>query len=168
MAGWQQVKISRSRSAGGSGTSASMAGVSSVASIASNGSFLRRVVSRRSLSSASRRATVVSQAAGESGTPAGHAPSALTNASCVQSSARSMSRVSRTVAASTVDQCWRWTASTTAATDLASGTTTQVPRTAQRSEGGASVGMIGRTSTIGEGHFAARPSAWSRSAASMT
>ena len=57
--GWQQVKISRSRSSG-NGPPAAAAGSSST----SSGSARRSVTSRRSRSRARRRATVVSQAPG--------------------------------------------------------------------------------------------------------
>src|ERR1700722_8640837 len=68
----------------------------------SNGNLARKVRSRRSPSSARRRAAVVSQAPGLRGTPClDHASSAATYASCTHSSATSRSRVTRAVAAST-------------------------------------------------------------------
>ena len=74
-AGWQQVKISRSRSSGimpppspAPAGSSGRCGAGSSGSTRS-GSFRRRVVSRRSTSMARRRAAVVSQAPGLRGTP---------------------------------------------------------------------------------------------------
>ena len=63
-AGWQQVKISRSRSSG-----ISSAGSGSPTSSTSSGSLRRSVASRRTRSSARRRATVVSHAPGLAGMP---------------------------------------------------------------------------------------------------
>ena len=100
IAGWQQVKTSRSRSSGI--TSLSTEGSSSPSGSTSNGSLRRRVCSRRRTSRARRRAVVVSQAPGERGTPSrSQASSAAPYASCTHSSARSMLPATRTVAAST-------------------------------------------------------------------
>ncbi len=88
-AGWQQVKMRRSRSSStgpvGSG------GVSSVI-IAASAYFVSRTFSRRIRSSALRFAVVVSQPPGLGGGPStGHFSSATTSASERASSARSMS-----------------------------------------------------------------------------
>ena len=67
-AGWQHVQISRSRS---SGYSSAFSGSShATSSITSSGIARRKSVSRRSRSSARRRAVVVSHAPGFAGTPA--------------------------------------------------------------------------------------------------
>ena len=84
-AGWQQMKISRSRSSGtaslsrAAAASASAVGwpaagsAESPSGTTSSGSLARRAASRRIASIARRRAVVVSQAAGLPGTPAaGH------------------------------------------------------------------------------------------------
>jgi hypothetical protein len=94
-AGWQQVKMSRSRS---STTSSSPArGSTSVGARAASSRSLRRsTVARRSTSVARLRATVMSQPAGLAGTPsAGQRWRACTSASCAQSSARVQSPVTR-------------------------------------------------------------------------
>src|SRR4051812_7420982 len=84
-AGWQQVKISRSRS-GSSGS------IGVLASCSSWSRSLLCVCSRRSWSSALRRAVVVTQAAALWGMPsAGQCSTAAMNASCRASSARSKS-----------------------------------------------------------------------------
>ena len=102
-AGWQQVKISRRRSSGIVVVSAPVgSGMASSSGSTSSGSFDARVWRRCTRLSALRRATVVSQAPGRSGTPfRPQVRSAWTYASCTASSAVSMSRVTRTVAAST-------------------------------------------------------------------
>ena len=90
-AGWQHVKISRSRSSG-----ISSSGVSSGwrSSTARSRSLSAPALSRRSRSVARLRAAVVSQAPGLRGTPSrGHVASAAAKASCAQSSARSQSPV---------------------------------------------------------------------------
>src|SRR5579863_10160883 len=69
---------------------------------ASSGSLARSVASRRIASMARRLAVVVSQAAGLSGIPLlAQLRSAAAYASCTHSSARSRSRATRAVAAST-------------------------------------------------------------------
>src|SRR6476646_2269651 len=102
-AGWQQVNTSRSRSSAMSPPSSRSPGPSSVISgSTSRGSLVRSVEARRSASSALRLAVVVSQAPGLRGTPSrSQASTAVRNASWAHSSARSRSRVRRTVAVST-------------------------------------------------------------------
>ena len=100
-AGWQHVNTSRRRSSG-IGRSSPGSGGSSASGSTSSGSFDSSVRWRRMTFSASRRATVVSQAPGRAGTPeSSQVRSAWTYASCTASSAASRSRVTRTVAAST-------------------------------------------------------------------
>jgi hypothetical protein len=105
-AGWQQVKINRRRSSGivSWSPSTSRPGPSMwvPSGATSRGNLVSSVSRRRMALRAVRRATVVSQAPGRSGTPSrAQVRNACTYASCTASSAASMSRVRRTVAAST-------------------------------------------------------------------
>ena len=105
-AGWQQVKISRSRS---SRTTSSASGPrsgpgpwSAGGPLTAAASLPARRPSRRMMSMARRFAATTSQARGLSGTPSrGQVSSARTVASWVASSARSMLPVTRTRLAST-------------------------------------------------------------------
>src|SRR5215211_216297 len=92
-AGWQQVKISRSRSSGTGPTSWGVAGSPPPgASTATSLSSCRPRDSRRRRSMAWLRAVVVIQPPGLGGTPSrGHLPRATAKASWTASSARSMS-----------------------------------------------------------------------------
>ncbi len=121
-AGCAHVHTNASRSAGGRSPAAptvSPASVSVSDSVGlagtSSGSRRRRRSSRRTASTARRCATVVSQAAGESGTPlVGQFRRAASNAACVQSSASCRSPVRRMTVASTRDHDARATCSTAA------------------------------------------------------
>src|SRR5215207_6786473 len=100
-AGWQQVKMSRSRSSGTGPTSglpgSSLPGNSTATSLSSS----RPRDSRRRRSMAWWRAVVVIQPPGLGGTPSrGHLPRATAKASCTASSATSMSPKARIRAAS--------------------------------------------------------------------
>ncbi len=126
-AGWQQVKISRSRSSGYTASwsvpacaaTATSAGSSSTLSSTSSGSRARKSTSRRITSMARRLATVVSHAPGRSGTPVrAHAVRACANASWTHSSATSRSRVMRAVAASTKPHSARCACATASAIAL--------------------------------------------------
>ena len=76
-AGWQQVKIRRSRSSGIVSANVSSApGPGTAAASASSGSLRDRVSLRWMRFIARRRATIVSHAAGLAGTPSAHATSA--------------------------------------------------------------------------------------------
>src|SRR5882757_9353450 len=100
-AGWQQVKISRSRSSRTGPSSSGMLG-SSVAGemTATSPSSSRPRDSRRRRSMARLRAVVVIQPPGLGGRPSpGHLPRAMANASCTASSATSMSPKTRIRAA---------------------------------------------------------------------
>jgi hypothetical protein len=79
-AGWQHVKISRSRSSGMASVGPPAgSGMSRSSGSTSNGSFAASVCRRRIRLRALRRATVVSQAPGRSGRPSrSHARSAWT------------------------------------------------------------------------------------------
>ena len=163
-AGWQQVKMSRNRSSvttPSPSPPSSTASPSSTLDSTSSGSLSRRVCSRRSASIAFRRAVVVSQAPGFAGTPwRSHACRAETYASWTHSSARSMSRATRAVAASTNAHSRRCASATAAATSFM-----RRPRSCRRH----SKLMIGRTSTPPRGAGQILPifRAWSRSSASM-
>src|ERR1700680_5147896 len=92
-AGWQQVKISRSRSSASPGSVAK-------GERSSSSSFSRYLLSRRRISIARRRAVVINHAPGLSGMPcSGHFSSAATRLSWTTSSARSKSPRVRTNAA---------------------------------------------------------------------
>src|SRR5215211_1159709 len=101
-AGWQQVKISRSRSSGTGPTSWGVAGSPPPgASTATSLRSCRPRDSRRRRSRAWLRAVVVIQPPGLGGTPShGHLPRATAKASWTASSARSMSPKTRIRAAS--------------------------------------------------------------------
>src|SRR5215211_4866620 len=101
-AGWQQVKISRSRSSGTGPTSWGVAGSPPPgASTATSLRSCRPRDSRRRRSRAWLRAVVVIQPPGLGGTPShGHLPRATAKASWTASSARSMSPKARIRAAS--------------------------------------------------------------------
>jgi hypothetical protein len=126
-AGWQQVKISRSRSSGTAPPSmvsitvgSFMSASSGSSGSTSKGSLERSVCPRRSASSALRLAAVVSQAPGLAGTPSRfQASSAVTYAFWTHSSARSRSRATRTVAASTKAHSWRCASATARSTEAA-------------------------------------------------
>jgi hypothetical protein len=91
-AGWQQVKISSSRSSGIVAVSSSSAEAIRFASTSSSRVFAARVRSRRMRSIALWRAVASSQARGFSGSPSrGQRSAAIAKASPVASSARSMS-----------------------------------------------------------------------------
>jgi len=102
-AGWQQVQIRRNRSSGRSPSASPRYSAGGATSSMTNSGIARRnSASRRIRSNARLRAVVVSQAAGRVGTPLSrHDDSARAYASCTHSSARSRSRVTRTVAART-------------------------------------------------------------------
>src|SRR6266508_763049 len=109
-AGWQQVKMSRSRSSGTAPTSSAMSGSWSPGdSTATAPSSSRSRDSRRRRSMARLRAVVVIQPPGLGGRPsAGHLPRATANASCTASSARSMSPTTRIkVATDRPDSSWK-------------------------------------------------------------
>ena len=116
-AGWQQVKISRSRSSGiaGSASASSSSELGASASRPSSTSFFTRsVFSRRSRSIALLRATRVIQAPGLSGTPSlGQRSSATTKASWTASSAASKSPRTRIRLATARPDSWRNRRSTT-------------------------------------------------------
>ena len=106
-AGWQHVKIRRSRSSasGGSGPNVARSNCSS---------FPRYRLSRRRMSMARRRAVVINHAPGLSGMPSsGHLSSAATRLSWTTSSARSKSPSIRTRAAVRRPASSRKTAATT-------------------------------------------------------
>src|ERR1700681_3927086 len=91
-AGWQHVKIRRSRSSASAGSGAN-------GERSSTASFSRYLLSRRKMSMARRRAVVISHAPGLSGMPcSGHFSSAATRLSWTTSSARSKSPRARTSA----------------------------------------------------------------------
>jgi hypothetical protein len=127
-AGWQQVKISRSRSSGIPLTSVSSPpSPSSSASLARVSVFSRRFRSRRSRSMARLRAVAVIHDAGLAGTPrAGQVRSAWRNASCTASSARSNPPRMRTRVATARPWSCRNRRSTTSRASVA---TTAAPRT---------------------------------------
>src|SRR5690606_5170567 len=88
-------------------------------SVASRAYLSWRPRSRRMVSIALRRATVISQAAGLSGTPSsGHCCSALANASWAMSSASPTSRTRRVSATTTLADSIRQTASTVRRTSI--------------------------------------------------
>ena len=94
-AGWQQVKIRRSRSSA-TPLSSITAGGSSVMRTAASRAFAAPRLRATQRSNARLRAVVVSQAPGFAGTPSrGQRSSARANASCAHSSARSQSPVVR-------------------------------------------------------------------------
>ena len=108
-AGWQQVKISRSRS---SRTATSAAGSSGVYRSRAWACRLSRDASRRSRSMARFLAVVMIQPAGLGGIPsAGQRVTATVNASCTDSSARSMSRSTPVSTATARPYCSRKTRS---------------------------------------------------------
>ena len=112
-AGWQHMKINRSRSSGitSAGSCSSTAAASSGST--SSGSLEWNTCARRIASIARRFAAVVSQATGLAGTPSpGQTVRAIAYASCTHSSARSRSRATRTVAASTKAQPRRYASAT--------------------------------------------------------
>src|SRR6266536_297839 len=116
IAGWQQVKISRSRSSAIAWEPVVL-GPGSIGSSISSGRDRRSVASRRSRSTARRRATVVSHAPALAGTPREtHVARARAYASWTHSSARSRSLVTRTAAASTKAHSRRCASATAAAT----------------------------------------------------
>src|ERR1700686_1711180 len=89
-AGWQHVKINRSRSSASAGSGAN-------GERSRRASFSRYLLSRRRMSMARRRAVVISHAPGLSGMPvSGHFSSAATRLSWTTSSARSKSPRART------------------------------------------------------------------------
>ena len=113
-AGWQQVKISSSRSSGNvvSSTSLVLRRLRHVEQVASSRASVR---SRRMRSIARLRAVVTSQAPGFAGTPSrGQRSAATANASWAASSARSKSPRKPTSAASTRPHSSRKTCSTSA------------------------------------------------------
>src|SRR5260370_27211339 len=105
-AGWQQVKISRSRSSASAGSGRKSDRSSST-------SFSRYLLSRRRMSMARRRAVVINHAPGLSGIPcSGPVSSAATRLSWTTSSARSKSPRVRTSAAVSRPASSRKTAAT--------------------------------------------------------
>ena len=91
-AGWQQVKISSSRSSGNVAVSSIVSSDWSRSSRSSCSVFAASVRSRRMRSIARLRAVVISQPVGLAGTPSrGQRSAAIANASCAASSASSMS-----------------------------------------------------------------------------
>ena len=98
-AGWQQVKISWSRSSGMASDSSNGSGIG-CAIVATSRSFVASFAARRNRSSARLRAVSWSQAPGRGGTPSRRQRSrAWAKASWAHSSARSQSPVSRISAA---------------------------------------------------------------------
>src|SRR5512132_3502616 len=108
-AGWQQVKMSRSRSSGTAPWSSAMSGSWSPGqSAATSPRSSRPRDSRRSRSMARLRAVVVIQPPGLGGRPsAGHLSRATANASWTASSARSMSPTTRIRVATDRPDSWR-------------------------------------------------------------
>ena len=99
--GWQAVKM-RPKSSSPRSTSMAASIASAALSCAPSSSraisscLRSRILSRRIASIARRLAAVISQAPGLAGTPVlGHSESAMTRASCANSSARSTSRTTR-------------------------------------------------------------------------
>jgi hypothetical protein len=139
-AGWQHMKIRRNRSSGMTSSGSPAAGaVDSSSSMEaspvssseamSSGSLERNAVSRRIASIARRWARVVSQAPGLRGMPSSsQACSADAYASCTHSSARSRSRATRIVAASTRAHSRRCVSAIAASTAAASVTPSLAPR----------------------------------------
>ena len=131
-AGWQQVKISRSRSSGTPRSSGS--GSSGTCIRAASWSLAAPTVSRRSRSVARLRAVVVSQAPGRFGTPSrGQVRRASAKASWAHSSARSQSPVIRISVATTRPHSSR----NASATAFSTSTTTPPPRSPSRRTGSA-------------------------------
>src|SRR6266508_1750927 len=113
--GWQQVKISRSRSSYTPLVSTSSSGASYASAVTTSRSLAAPTAARRILSVARLRAVVVSQAPGLRGTPSvRQLCRAAANASCAASSARSQSPVTRINVATTWPHSVR-NAATTAA-----------------------------------------------------
>src|SRR5438105_4661122 len=110
-AGWQHVKINRSRSSGMMLMS-SLSMLSSSVKRASCCCLSASTFSRRILSIALLRAVAISHAVGFDGMPPSHFSSAIANASCTTSSARSKSRSTRIIVAVTRPETSRKTRST--------------------------------------------------------
>ena len=130
-AGWQQVKISRSRSSA-IGSWCELADVTVSSMIATSASLARSVPRRRRTSRARFLATVVSHAAGGRGRPSrGQCASAFSTASWTLSSARSQSPVSRMRVATIAALSPATTELTASAVARCSGAVTRrAPRTA--------------------------------------